>query len=180
MKDLSQKNLNQNQKDLHRTDLNQKDLSQNRLNQKNLNQNRKALEHKDLSQKKQTLNDPRTYRIIGAAMEVHRHLGCGFLEPVYQAALMTEFSSRGIPFNPEVKLPVFYKEIRLNTPYKVDFICFDEIIVELKALRNLSGTEEAQVLNYLKASDNEIGLLLNFGTRSLEYRRFIFSRSQAS
>ncbi len=90
---------------------------------------------------------------------------------------MTEFSKREIPFNPEVKLPIFYKEIRLNTPYKVDFICFGEIVVELKALRNLSATEEAQVLNYLKASDNEIGLLLNFGTRSLEYRRFILSKA---
>ena len=93
---------------------------------------------------------------------------------------MTEFSKSGIPFDQEVKLPVFYKEVLLNTPYKVDFICFGEIIVELKALRHLSGTEEAQVLNYLKASNNEIGLLINFGTRSLEYRRFILSRSKQS
>lgn len=106
----------------------------------------KDLTRKDLTQNDPIdpiRNDPRTYAIIGAAMEVHRHLGCGFLEPVYQAALMTEFSKRGIPFDQEVKLPVFYKEVLLNTPYKVDFICFGEIIVELKALRNLSGTEEA-------------------------------------
>ncbi len=70
-------------------------------------------------------------------MEVHTFLGCGFLEPVYQAALMLEFANREIPFSREVKLPVFYKEVRLKTPYKVDFICFDKIVVELKAFRTL-------------------------------------------
>jgi len=70
--------------------------------------------------------DPRTYAIIGAAMEVHRQLGCGFLEPVYQEALAIEFSKREISFRPELKLPVLYKGIQLDTPYKVDFICFDE------------------------------------------------------
>lgn len=132
----------------------------------------KSLTVRDLSK-----NDPRTYAIIGAAMEVHRQLGCGFLEPVYQAALTIEFSRREIPFNREVSLPVLYKEVRLNTPYKVDFICFEDVVVELKALGRLSGTEEAQVINYLKAGGHEIGLLINFGTRSLEYRRFIFSKS---
>ena len=122
-------------------------------------------------------NDPRTYAIIGAAMEVHRQLGCGFLEPVYQEALAIEFSKRGIPFRREVRLPVFYREIPLDTPYKVDFICFEEVVVELKALARFSGTEEAQIINYLKAGQHEIGLLINFGARSLEHRRFILSKS---
>jgi GxxExxY protein len=93
-------------------------------------------------------SDPRTYSIFGAAMEVHKQPGCGFLEPVYQEALAIEFSKRKIPFVREVKLPVFYKELRLNTPYRVDFICFAEVAVELKALAYLGGTEEAQLINY--------------------------------
>ena len=116
------------------------------------------------------VSDPRTYAIIGAAMEVHKQLGCGFLEPVYQEALAIELSKRRIPYSREVKLPVFYKEMQLNTPYRVDFICFEDVAVELKALAHLSGTEEAQLINYLKASGREIGLLLNFGARSLTYR----------
>lgn len=124
--------------------------------------------------------DPRTYAIIGAAMEVHHQLGCGFLEPVYQEALAVEFSKRRILFHREVTLPIFYKGIHLETPYRVDFICSEQVAVELKALANLSGTEEAQVINYPKASGLEIGLLLNFGTRSLEYRRFILSNGKKS
>jgi GxxExxY protein len=127
-----------------------------------------------------TQSDPRTYAIIGAAIEVHRQLGCGFLEPVYQEALMIEFLKREIPFQREVKLPVFYKEVRLETTYKVDFICFAEVVIELKALARFSGTEEAQIINYLKATNYEIGLLLNFGNRSLEHRRFILSKSVQS
>jgi len=113
-------------------------------------------------------------------MEVHRQLGCGFLEPVYQEALAIEFSKREIQFRREVKLPVFYKGIPLDSVYKVDFICFQEVVVELKALARFSGTEEAQIINYLKATGHEIGLLLNFGMRSLEHRRFILSKSEQS
>lgn len=93
---------------------------------------------------------------------------------------MIEFLKREIPFQREVKLPVFYKEVRLETTYKVDFICFDEVVIELKALAGFSGTEEAQIINYLKATNYEIGLLLNFGNRSLEHRRFILSKSVQS
>ena len=124
-----------------------------------------------------TQDDPRTYSIIGAAMEVHRQLGCGFLEPVYQEAMAIELATREIPFIREIKLSVAYKGQALNTRYSPDFICFVSVVVELKALSRMGGTEEAQVINYLRATGHEVGLLLNFGTRSLEHRRFVLSKS---
>jgi GxxExxY protein len=120
-------------------------------------------------------NDPRTFAIIGAAMEVHRQLGCGFLEPVYQEALALELAARAVPCRREVELPIFYKGRHLKATYRADFVCYESIVVELKALARLSGTEEAQLLNYSKASGHEIGLLLNFGAPSLDYKRFIWS-----
>lgn len=120
--------------------------------------------------------DPKTYAIIGAAMEVHRVLGCGFSEPVYQLAMEVELSLRGIPSQPQLELPVSYKGQVLKCTYKPDFICYGDIIVELKALSVLSGTEEAQVINYLKVSKMNLGLLINFGLPSLEFRRFILSQ----
>jgi GxxExxY protein len=110
-------------------------------------------------------------------MEVHKQLGCDFLEPMYQKAVAIELTRRNIPFCREVKLPVRYKGQLLATGYCADFICFDSVIVELKALAGMSGTEEAQLINYLKANGHEVGLLLNFGSRSLEHRRFVFSKS---
>jgi GxxExxY protein len=117
-------------------------------------------------------HDPQTYALIGAAMEVHKQLGNGFLEAVYHEAFALEISSRNIVFRHEVALPISYKGQPLQTIYRADFICFDAIIVELKALKRLSGTEESQIINYLKATGLETGLLLNFGSTSLEYKRF--------
>ena len=96
--------------------------------------------------------DPQTYAIIGACMEIHRQLGHGFLEPVYQEAAAIEFPFKNIPFEREVSLPIKYKDIVLPTHYRADFICFSEIIVEFKALSRLSTIEESQLLNYLKAT----------------------------
>ncbi|MGB0371118.1 MAG: GxxExxY protein [Opitutales bacterium] len=118
--------------------------------------------------------DPQTYSIIGAAMTVHSELGCGFLEAVYQNALAVEFRKRGIPFSKEVKIPVYYQGEDVEE-YKADFICFNSVILELKALKKLSGVDEAQLMNYLKATQIQRGLLLNFGSTSLDHKRVIFS-----
>lgn len=124
--------------------------------------------------------DPQTFAIIGAAMEVHKTLERGFLEPVYQETLAIEFANRGIPFLQEKTLPIHYKNQTLKTYYRADFICYESIIVELKALQKLSGTEEAQMINYLKASQFKRGLLINFGEASLNYRRFANQKSAQS
>jgi GxxExxY protein len=121
--------------------------------------------------------DQQTYQIIGAAIEVHKELGRGFLEAVYQEALEVEFSDREIPFQPQMELPVFYKGRKLKTHYRSDFLCYNDIIVELKALMRLGDGESAQVLNYLKAARRERALLINFGSRSLQRERFVWSNS---
>jgi len=121
--------------------------------------------------------DPRTYAMIGAAMEVHRQLGCGFLEAVYQQALALELASRAIPYRREIEFPVFYKDVQLECKYKADFICYESVIAETKALSQLGSIEEAQILNYLKVTGLEVGLPLNFGKPPLEYRRFVRSRN---
>jgi GxxExxY protein len=114
------------------------------------------------------------YAIVGAAIEVHRELGSGFLEAVYQEALELELSSRQIPFVPRQVLTVFYKNQKLTKGYEADLICYGQIIIELKALSRLSGKEEAQLLNYLKATGLRVGLLINFGSvGKLEWTRLV-------
>ena len=109
-----------------------------------------------------------TYKIVGACMEVHQQLGCGYLEAVYQEALAYEFIEMNIPFEQEKVLNITYKNKILRHSYKADFICFGKIIVELKALSSLTTIEEAQVINYLKITGCKLGLLINFGKESLE------------
>jgi GxxExxY protein len=114
------------------------------------------------------------YAIIGAAIEVHRELGEGFLEPVYQEALEIEFGGRGIPFESQKPLPISYKGRYLNKQYIADCICYEKVVVELKALDKLGNKEQSQILNYLKATGLQVGLLINFGsTGQLEWKRFV-------
>jgi GxxExxY protein len=131
-------------------------------------------------------DDPQTYAIIAAAMNVHRIPGCGFLEPVYQEALAIEFEMSGIPFVSQAAFQIVYKSRTLTSGYRVDFLCFETIIVELKALARLSSVElkalarlssieEAQSINYMKVAKCKTGLLLNFGAMRLEYKRLILS-----
>ena len=120
------------------------------------------------------VRDPQTFAVIGAAMEVHRVLGHGFLESVYQEALAAEFGQRGIPFVPQVELPITYKGSELRVSYRADFLVFAEILIEMKALEQMTGHDRAQLLNYLKASGFRRGLLLNFGTRSLQHERLVW------
>ena len=123
-------------------------------------------------------SDPQTYAIIGAAMEVHRELGHGFLKAVYQEALAMELSSRKIPFQREVPLQVKYKNQPLACAYKADFICCDEILVELKAIEHLGNPEKSQVINYLNATKFTRALLINFGSPSLEYQRIVLNHPE--
>jgi GxxExxY protein len=104
------------------------------------------------------------FRIQGAVFEVNREMGAGFLEPVYQECLALEFGARDIPFVAAQRLKLAYKGTLLPHVYAPDFVCFDKIIVELKALNNLTAENRAQVLNYLKATRMKVGLLVNFGS----------------
>ncbi len=117
------------------------------------------------------------YAIIGAAIEVHKELGSGFFEAVYQEALEMELQDRCIPFERQREIEIFYKGRPLRKRYIADLLCYGSIIVELKALDQLTGTERAQLLNYLKATGIKLGLLINFGSiRKLEWERIIRER----
>lgn len=113
--------------------------------------------------------DEETYAIIGAAMEVHRELGPGFLEAVYQDALEIEFQDRGIPYQREKLLKIAYNGRILNSFYKADFVCFESVIVETKAQKTMTGGDEGQTINYLKATGLQRALMLNFANTSLEH-----------
>ena len=107
-------------------------------------------------------------------MEVYNHLGPGFLEAVYQEALEIELEMRGIPFESQRMLVLYYKDRRLKKEYKPDFLCYEQIIVELKAIEKLTRSDEAQIINYLTATRLKVGVLLNFGSpEKLEWKRFV-------
>lgn len=119
------------------------------------------------------LYENESYQIIEAAQEVHRELGSGFLEIVYQDALEIEFNNKNIPFKREDSLPIFYKNSKLKRTFVADFVCFEKIIIETKAVKSLVDEFYAQVLNYLKTSNLRLGLLINFGEPSLKVKRII-------
>ncbi len=114
------------------------------------------------------------YAVVGAALEVYWQLGNGFLEPIYQEALAIELGRRGIPFEAKKRLTVRYKGQCLEKKYEADFVCYGQIIVELKSLVGLSGRDLSQLVNYMKATGLRVGLLINFGSSvKLEWKRFI-------
>ncbi|MEW6506988.1 MAG: GxxExxY protein [Bacteroidota bacterium] len=113
-----------------------------------------------------------SYKIIGSCFEVYNELGPGYLEAVYQEALSIEFTKQNIPFVAQGEMNVFYKGIELKKKYYPDFRCFDIIILEIKAEENLSRVDESQLLNYLKGTKMPLGLLVNFGSDKLQYKRF--------
>jgi GxxExxY protein len=121
------------------------------------------------------IGDSRTYAIIGAALEVHRVLGTGYLELFYKDALAIEFTERSIPFEREVPCNVEYKGRLLRGEYHVDFVCCGQVVLEIKARSSTGPADHAQVLNYLASTKLQTGLLLNFGTARLEHKRFVWT-----
>ncbi len=116
------------------------------------------------------------YQIISAAIEVHKELGSGFLESVYEECMSIESKTKNIPYETQVQLPIHYKGGKIKKAFIADYIGFGKIIVELKCIPKLTKIEEAQIINYLKATGLKVGLLINFGSKGkLEWRRYIFS-----
>jgi GxxExxY protein len=122
--------------------------------------------------------DPQTGAILAAATEVHHVLGHGFLETVYLNSMCLELLDREIPFRREVPMPVYYKEVKLECGYRADLLCYESVLVELKAQPVLGPADEAQALNYLRASGLHRALLLNFGAPQLQIRRYIWTPGQ--
>ena len=111
-----------------------------------------------------------TYAVIGAAIEVQNELGCGFAELVYHEALNIELGLRGIPFETEKLITITYKGHLLERTYKADLVCYDNIVVELKAVDKLKTEHTSQLLNYLKATNLPLGILINFGEKPLKFK----------
>lgn len=114
-----------------------------------------------------------SYQIIGACIEVHKKLSSGFLESVYSEALELEFKKSEIPYEREKKLPVFYDDQPLKKYFKADFVCFNSIILELKATKFLTDADHRQTINNVKATQFKLGLLINFGSPSLTFKRIV-------
>ena len=119
-----------------------------------------------------------TFKIIGAAMNVHKGLGAGFLESVYQEAFDRELRNQKIPFETQKKLMVYYQGIPLKKYFVADFICYENIVVEIKSASFLHKAGEAQTINYLKSINAPVGLLINFGQSSLTWKRFVNTKNK--
>lgn len=114
-----------------------------------------------------------SYSIIGACMKVHQKLGPGFLEAVYQEALVKEFTKLALPFQKEKKLALYYDGEKMNKYYRADFLCYNKVVLEVKALEFIARNLNKQLFNYLKATTMKLGILVNFGKSSLEYKRIL-------
>ena len=115
-----------------------------------------------------------TYKIIGIAMEIHRELQSGFLEAVYEEVMSKELKKAKIPFENQVRIDIYYKGEKLDKQYQADFIIDDKVLVELKGISKITDIERAQVINYLKATGLKVGLIINFGGKSLEWERVVY------
>ena len=117
-----------------------------------------------------------SYAIVGACIKVHRTLGSGFLETLYEEVLEKEFVSQNIPYKRQVQLDLYYEGVQLKKYYRADFVCYDSIVVELKVVAYIPSLFYAQLQNYLKCTNMELGMLINFGTPSLTYKRIVNSK----
>ena len=121
-----------------------------------------------------------TYRIVGSAMTVSNTLGCGFLEAVYQEAMEIELKESRVPFEAQKRINIQYKDRILQKEYVADFLCYDRIIVEIKAIKKITEIEETQLLNYLNATKLPLGLIVNFGAPKLEWKRYANTKRTAN
>jgi GxxExxY protein len=122
-----------------------------------------------------------SFAVIGACFEVYNELGPGFLEAVYHEALEHEFADRGVPFTSKPRLLIRFKSHTLTTPYEADFLCFEQIVLEIKSARDVDPKHEAQIIHYLRATDLQLGILVNFGHHpDLQYKRFARTKTAKS